>query len=122
MNHYKLSVIAGKGIGLIATNIITKGATITKSPLVRLTEEEWKSIEGRAIGEYVYTIIEESQKIHFLCLGDAAFINHSSTPNVSKEIIQNSNPNYVLLRTIDDVNNGEELCISYTNPSYYNLT
>ncbi len=122
INQYKLSAIKDKGFGIIATADIPKGTLVLKSTLIRLTEKDWDAIKGNIIAKYVYTHIEGSRKVHFLCLGDAAFANHSNSPNLAKKIIVKTMPNYVVLTSIDDVKNGDELCISYTNPSYYNLT
>ena len=122
INQYKLSAIKDKGFGIIATADIPKGTLVLKSTLIRLTEKDWDAIKGNIIAKYVYTNIEGNRKVHFLCLGDAAFANHSNSPNLAKKFIVKTIPNYVILTSIDDVKNGDELCISYTNPGYYDLT
>lgn len=121
MKLYKVSEIEGKGFGLVATQKINKGTIILRSTLIKLTSRDWDIIDGTTISEYVYTKIKHGIKEHYLCLGDAALINHSTSPNTDKELFVKNKPYSVLLKASCDIKYGEELCIYYTNPSYYNL-
>jgi len=121
MTLYKISAISGKGLGLVATEDIDDGGVLVQSTLIPLTHQEWDLIDGTTISEYVYTTIEHETKVHYLCLGDAALINHSDCPNISKTILDNNGYYSVLLKASRNIKRGEELCITYTNPDYYNL-
>ena len=104
-----------KGISLVAKLKIPKGKTVIKDLAIPLDEEEYTNINKTKLCEYVYTnLIDKKQ--HYLCFGDSAFINHSETPNIEKEYVEDNIGMWLYLRAKQDICEGDELTIRYTNP------
>ncbi|KAL0488431.1 hypothetical protein AKO1_015581 [Acrasis kona] len=97
-----------KGRSVHAKTNIAKGSLVDVSPILLFTNEQ---ISGNPLSCYTYTMTIQGQRLQGLALGMGSMFNHHDTPNVGYFIEKKEG--YIRYIAGRDIEQGEELCISY---------
>jgi SET domain-containing protein len=114
----KLSYSAIHGIGLFADELIKKDSVIWRftPQLDRVFTEEELQAQNPNDKEFLETYCFKYFGKYYLCVDDARFMNHSSSPNctdIGVDEIRNNDLGYTMALT--DIQPGEELTCDYRN-------
>jgi SET domain-containing protein len=101
---------SNKGRGVFTSKKIAAGTVIEVSPVIDLTIKERKQIEGTKLYHYIFEW-GTSKRQACVALGYVSMYNHSFEPNCEYE--QDYEARTMTVKTIRDVNKGEELMFSY---------
>lgn len=99
-----------RGRGVFTTKNIRSGIIIEVSPVIELSIEHRKQIEGTILYHYIFEWGTSKRKAA-LALGYVSMYNHSFEPNCEYE--QDYKAKTMTVRTIKNIKKGEELFFSY---------
>ena len=106
----EVRAVDGKGRGVFATRRFARGALVERSPVIALTEREWRRIEKTRLGNYPYDWGPTNRGCAMV-LGLGSLYNHAFEPNVenrwNKRLLA---MDWVALRAIAP---GDEITVNY---------
>ena len=119
----EIKIFPEKGRGVIATEFISKGTVIEKSPVVVFPAEQRHILDKTEVFRYYFVRpaeYGESKEVGgYLVFGLASFCNHSDLPNTQVDWVENETGLWAHLVALDDIQPGEECLLFYTNVDEY---
>jgi SET domain-containing protein len=111
----KIVEIEGKGMGVVATDKISKGEIIEYAPLIILREKDSQFIDSRDKSDtlYHYFLHQFDLKRNCIMLGYASIYNHSADPNAEIDYEPDPKLKYMVFRAIKDIEVNEEITWDY---------
>jgi len=111
----KITEVAGKGFGVVATQKINEDEIIESCPIVILSQKECDFIEkeGNNIILNYYYLIQEDLKRCCLMLGWGSIYNHSLTPNAYIDYPDKKSERYLQFKALRNIEVGEEIEFNY---------
>jgi uncharacterized protein len=107
----ELRSVRGKGRGVFAPRRFRKGEVLERSPVLAMTERQWRHVAKTLLDHYVYEW--DGKGGCAMVLGLGSLYNHSYEPNVANLIDRrNGSMDWVALRTIAK---GEEITVNYND-------
>lgn len=111
----RVTLLSGKGRGVVAVEPIRHGELIEAAPVVPLVPEE-SPPPGTALFDYTFAW-GEPPFAEAIALGIVSLVNHSSDPNVRVETDLASRT--LRLIASRDIAAGEEICFDYGIPLWF---
>eukprot|EP01119_Soliformovum_irregulare_P003387 TRINITY_DN1386_c0_g1_i1.p2 TRINITY_DN1386_c0_g1~~TRINITY_DN1386_c0_g1_i1.p2 ORF type:complete len:156 (-),score=17.92 TRINITY_DN1386_c0_g1_i1:1002-1439(-) len=103
----------GKGRGMFAIQPIKRGEVVEISPILHFSAKEWEEHARFTLLEhYTFTWVDGGQA---LALGVGSIFNHHRKPNVG--YTRDPKNLTIIYTATQDIDVGEELCISYGDQS-----
>lgn len=99
-----------KGRGVFAKQSIPAGTIIEISPVIVMSQEERKLLDQTLLHDYIFEWGHDSRQC-CMALGYVAVYNHSYSSNCEYEM--NFENDTIKIKTIRDIDPGEELFINY---------
>ena len=96
----------GKGRGVFANVDIAQGSSIECSPVIFISEKQWKLVEKTSLENYVF---ESEEGGVFLALGSVSLYNHSFDENA----LFDPHNDYIEITAKRDIKSGEEVHLNY---------
>ena len=96
----KVTNVAGKGRGIIATEHIKKGEIIEYCPIVFLHDKEAEFFEADDTPLSFYYLTQTAFNKHTFMLGYGALYNHSKDPNADIDYDTKDLQNYIIFEAI----------------------
>ena len=109
-----------KGIGVFAKSNIMRGEVIEVSPSIPMGNKTGNRFTD-PFHNYKFTYPRDfnSDNLEYVvCLGYGSLYNHSETPNCNW---RTEKPYRFIFYTVDDISEGDELCIYYGDSTYWNF-
>ncbi len=112
MMHHGLyiDVSGGRGRGVFSRSNLTAGEVIELSPVLVLSREEMKEVEGTRLHDYIFEWGDDREKC-CVAWGYLSMYNHAEPPNCTYEMDYEEET--IAIRTLRSIEAGEELFISY---------
>ena len=112
MMHHGLyiDVSGGRGRGVFSRSNLTAGEVIEQSPVLVLSREEMKEVEGTRLHDYIFEWGDDREKC-CVAWGYLSMYNHAEPPNCTYEMDYEEET--IAIRTLCSIEAGEELFISY---------
>jgi SET domain-containing protein len=112
MMHHGLyiDVSGGRGRGVFSRSNLTAGEVIELSPVLVLSREEMKEVEGTRLHDYIFEWGEAREQC-CVAWGYLSMYNHAEPPNCTYEMDYEEET--IAIRTLRSIEAGEELFISY---------
>lgn len=121
----EIKLFPQKGRGVVATEWISQGTLIEKSPVVAFPAKERSILDNTEVFKYYFVIPSEYDKNHevggYLVFGLASFCNHSETPNTHINWVEEETGLSAYLIASQDIQPGEECLLFYTNIDQYSF-
>ena len=124
----RLSQVAGKGRGLLATRAIPPGTCIELAPGVRIAARDRELIDRTGLFAYSFADPETfGRGDHgghgcLFAFGLLTFCNHSEHPNAAVAWIEDEVGLWARLEAVLPIAENEEITLFYTNISEYSAT
>ncbi len=99
-----------RGRGVFTTKNLKEGTILETSPVIVLSEEERKAIEGTLLYHYIFEWGKDKKKAA-VALGYVSLYNHSYDANCEYEM--DYGKKLMTIKTVRDIKKGEELYINY---------
>lgn len=103
--------IPGKGRGIFTHTAIAAYATLETAPVVVMTAGEKELVDQTILHDYIFEWTPDGQDMCCMALGYIAVYNHSYTANC--EYFMDYEQHVITIRTVRDIEPGEELTINY---------
>ncbi|MGV6808516.1 MAG: SET domain-containing protein-lysine N-methyltransferase [bacterium] len=117
--------IPDKGRGLVSLDFVTAGTLIEVAPTAKFHGNERSIIDQTSVSVYYFVRPNEYQHSKnvdgYLVFGLVSLCNHSDTPNVRIEWVENETGLWSHLITTQDIQAGEEVTMYYTNIDEYSF-
>jgi len=95
------------GRGVFAKVFIPKGELIEKSPVIVISKDEWKTMRGSILRDYIFNWGDNKA----IALGFGSLYNHSYEPNA--KYITNIEEGTIDFYARKDIYAGEEIFVNY---------
>ena len=105
-----------KGRGLVASERIAGGTSIVTCPVIVYDDEDAGRISKTRLGDYNFRFGERQNRA-CIVLGVISLCNHASDPNA--EIVCHEAELTVSLIALRAIEEGEEICIRYRRPLWF---
>ncbi len=101
----------GKGRGIFTRTGIQADTTLETAPVIVMTAGERTLLDQTTLHDYIFEWTPDGQDMCCMALGYIAVYNHSYTANC--EYFMDYEKRMITIKTIRDVESGEELTINY---------
>lgn len=101
----------GKGRGMFTAHNVPADTVIETAPVVVMTKEERSLLDKTRLHDYIFEWNPGEQKMCCMAQGYISVYNHSYASNC--EYFMDYDANTIEIRTVRDINAGEELTINY---------
>lgn len=122
----KVNSISKKGRGVVLSQAGKKGDILERAPISSFPAEQRVKVNSTDIFEHYFVNVNEYRKSKnvpgYIVYGLISIVNHSSIPNAEVEWTIEGAEGWATLRLLNDLDEGEEVTIAYTNVDEYQNT
>ena len=122
----KVKEFPSKGRGVVVTKKARKGETLERAPISSFPAEQRSKVNSTEIFEHYFVDSELYQRSKsvpgYIVYGLISIVNHSPQPNAAVEWHLDGEEGWATLRLLEDLDDGEEVTIAYTNIDEYQNT
>lgn len=107
-SYLQCKLTASKGWGMFTSKAIKAGTLLEVSPVVVMSAEEKKLLDQTTLYNYIFDWDEDAC---CMALGNIPIYNHACPSNC--EYFQDYDNNTIFIKSVRDIEAGEELTINY---------
>ena len=107
-----IELTEGKDRGVFTREAIPANTAIEESPVIVMTEAEKELLDKTLLHDYIFNWEPGPKKLCCMATGYVPLYNHSATANCEHSM--NYEDDTIIIKTMRDINAGEELTINYT--------
>lgn len=113
MHHFAVYIdtTAGKGRGVFAGEAIPADSLVETAPVIVMSGEDRKLLDQTLLHDYIFEWTPGGADMCCMALGYVPVYNHSYASNC--EYFMNYDEQTMIIKTVRDIKEGEELTINY---------
>ncbi|HYD20892.1 MAG TPA: SET domain-containing protein [Flavipsychrobacter sp.] len=113
MTHHALyiAVTGAKGRGMFCREALPADTIIEQAPVIVMSATDRDHLDKTLLHDYIFEWTPGGEKMCIMALGNVPIYNHSYASNC--EYFMDYEAQTILIKTIRDVSEGEELTINY---------